>query len=96
MPYDEIDAYMNELLEKGAYRVDGVDPETGELLLVVVPEVMEEVDPNLFEIYRLDADLELERTLTGLEEKGLIVRSLNEYGEEVFDLSPEARKAIGE
>lgn len=74
MSPDEVDTYMNELLEKGAYRVDGMDPDTGDLMLAVVPDVMQQVDPALFEIYELEARAELEETLIALEEKGLIIR----------------------
>lgn len=89
----EVDAYMNDLLVKGAYRLDGIDPETGEPLLAVVPEVMEVVDPELYEIYQLQASLEFEQTMFDLEQKGLVTR-LND-GEE-FTLTTEALQALSE
>ena len=88
---NEVDEYMNDLLEKGAYRLDGFDPETGEPLLAVVPEVMQVVDPELFEIYQLQASLELEQSLFHLEELGLITRIDDE---DDFTLTAEAQQAL--
>jgi hypothetical protein len=88
----EVDAYMNDLLEKGAYRVDGIDPDTGELLLSIVPEVMAVVDPELLEIYELQASLEFEQTMFSLEEKGLVTR----LDDDEFTLTDTAIQALSE
>jgi hypothetical protein len=88
----EVDAYMNDLLEKGAYRVDGIDPDTGELLLSIVPEIMAVVDPELLEIYELQAGLEFEQTMFSLEEKGLVTR----LDDDEFTLTDTAIQALSE
>jgi hypothetical protein len=70
----EVEAYVEELIEKGAYRVDGFDPANGERLLVVVPEVMKEVDPEMYEYLQLDSEIEVGAAFSNLEEMGLITR----------------------
>jgi hypothetical protein len=89
----EVDQYMNDLLAKGAYRLDGFDPDTGEAMLAVVPEVMKVVDPELFEIYQMQASLELEQSLFHLEELGLITRVGDE---DDFTLTEAAQQALSE
>lgn len=88
---DIINAYMNELIEKGAYTVEGID-ESGEFLLKPVPEVLKELDPQLYEIYEIEANLEVEERLHSLEEKGLILR----VDDENFTLTDAAIAILGE
>ena len=90
---NEVDQYMNDLLAKGAYRFEGFDFETGEALLSVVPEVMEVVDPQLYEIYQLQANLELEESLFHLAELGLITRVGDE---DEFTLTEAAEQALAD
>lgn len=87
---DEMQQYVDDLIEKGAYRVDGLDPATGERLLVIVPEVMKEVDPELFEYLQLDAELEVLDSLANLEAMGLVRRVDDEH----FELTEEGQRAV--
>lgn len=88
----DVEAYLEDLIEKGAYRVDGYDPATGERLLVAVPEVMKQIDPELYEILEIESIMEVEATLHNLEQMGLVER----VDEEHFTLTEEGQAVAQE
>ena len=72
---DEIQARWEELIEKKALVPEGVD-EDGDVVYVIDPEVLEVVDPALYQAY-VD---EIDEALAGLFAKGLIEAEFTDDG----------------
>jgi hypothetical protein len=86
---EEENELFEYLLEVGALEIDGVASD-GEIMFKINSEKMKEYCPDMLEIMRED----LESSLLGLYEQGLVEMQYNENLEAIFNISPEGEEAL--